>query len=249
LAADLSEAYAEVQERLCAVLVPLKADAAGTPVTACTGWSVRDVVAHHCGAVVDAITGNIAELNGYDLLDQWRDQGIARARDTLTAREVAERAGRPLQSLILEWRDATTALMPIMRGERPFPESVPSIFSGVLVNDVVVHEGDIRSALGLPPIQSGAALALAIMGYGFSLDHRIRALGLAPLILEYDDRQRRFGGDADAGATVRASRYELIRCLASRRAASDIRNYDWKGDPEPYIPILPEYGPVEVSTG
>jgi hypothetical protein len=197
--------------------------------------------------VVDAITGNVAELNGSDLLYQWRDQDVARARDSLTGREVAERVGRSLPSLVEEWRDATTALMPIMRGERPFPEPVPSIFSGVLINDVVVHEGDIRLALGLQPVERGAALSLAIAGYGFSLDYRIRALGLAPLMLEYDDRQRRFGGDADVGATLRASRYELIRCLASRRAASDIRNYEWTGDPEPYIPILPEYGPVATG--
>jgi hypothetical protein len=139
--------------------------------------------------------------------------------------------------------------MPIMRGEQSFPEPVPLIFSGVLINDVVVHEGDIRSALGLPPVQQGAALSLAIMGYGFSLDRRIRELGLAPLVLEYDDRRRCFGGNADPGATLRASRYELIRCLASRRAAAEIRNHDWTGNPEPYIPLLPEYGPVETSTG
>ena len=87
------------------------------------------------------------------------------------------------------------------------------------------------------------------MGYGFSLDYRIRVLGLAPLILEYNDRRRRFGGDADPGATLRASRYELVRCLASRRTANDIRNYNWTGNPEPYISILPEYGPVATSTG
>jgi uncharacterized protein (TIGR03083 family) len=239
----------EVRERLCAVLVALADDITRTPVAACPGWSVRDVVAHHCGAVVDAVSGNIAELNGFDLLDQWRDKDVARARDELTGREVAERAGRSMTSLVEEWSDATAALVPIMRGERPFPDPVPSMFTGVLINDVVVHEGDIRSALALEPVQRGAALSLTITGYGFSLDHRIRVLGLAPLILEYDDRQRRFGGDADPGATLRASGYELIRCLASRRAAIDIRNYDWAGDPEPYIPILPEYGPVEASTG
>jgi uncharacterized protein (TIGR03083 family) len=246
---DLWEAYSEVSQRLCAVLVALGEDEGRTPVAACPGWSVRDVVAHHCGAVVDAVSGNIAELKGFNLFDQWRDQDVADARDALTRREVAERAGRSLRSLVEEWSVATAGLVPIMRGERPFPEPVPSIFTGVLINDVVVHEGDIRSALALEPVQDGAALSLAIMNYGFSLDYRIRVLGLAPLVLEYDDRRRRFGGDADPGATLRASRYELVRCLASRRTANDIRDYDWTGNPEPYISIVPEYGPVATSTG
>jgi uncharacterized protein (TIGR03083 family) len=246
---DLSEAYTEVSQRLSVVLVALEEDESDTPVAACPGWTVRDVVAHHCGAVVDAVSGNIAELKGFNLLDQWRDQKVADARDALTGREVAERAGRSLRSLVEEWSEATAALVPIMRGERPFPEPVPSILTGVLINDVVVHEGDIRSALALEPVQHGAAMSLAITGYGFSLDYRIRLLGLAPLILECDDRRRSFGGGVDPGATLRASRYELVRCLASRRTANDIRNYDWTGNPEPYISILPEYGPTATSTG
>jgi uncharacterized protein (TIGR03083 family) len=239
---DVSAAYVEAQERLCAVLVNLDEEDAGMPVPACPGWSIRDVVAHHCGAVVDTLTGNLSELGGANLLDQWRDQDVADARDALTGREVAEREGRSLQSVLEEWKDATVALLPVLRGERSFADVVPPIFSGVLVNDVVVHEGDIRLALGLEPVQEGAALSLALVGYGFSLDSRLRTLGLRPLVLAYDGKQRQFGGDTKPGATLRASRYELVRALASRRSATQIRGYEWTGDAEPYIPVLPEYG-------
>src|SRR3954447_22680813 len=104
---DVSAAYVEAQERLCAVLVNLDEEDAGTPVPACPGWSIRAVVAHHCGAVVDTLTGNLSELAGANLLDQWRDQEVADARDALTGREFAERAGRSLQCLLDEWKDAS----------------------------------------------------------------------------------------------------------------------------------------------
>jgi uncharacterized protein (TIGR03083 family) len=247
---DMSLAYTEVQERLCSALEDLAEARADTPVPACPGWSVRDVVAHHCGAVVDVVTGNDPEFfGGFNLLDQWRDDDVARARDDLTSRQVAEREGRSLRSLVREWREATAALLPIMRGEQPFPEPVPSIFGGILINDAVVHEGDIRFAVGLDRAPAGAALSLALLGYGFSLDYRIRTLGLPPLVLAYDGKTRQVGGEGDPGATVSATRFDLVRTLASRRTAAEILSLDWSGNPEPYVPILPEYGPVRTSTG
>lgn len=247
---DMSLAYTEVQERLCTVLEDLNEARADTPVPACPEWSVRDVVAHHCGLVVDVVRENTPEFFGsFNLLDQWRDESVARARDDLTGRQVAEREGHSLGSLINEWREATVALLPIMRGEQSFPEQVPSIFSGVLINDVVVHEGDIRIAIGLDQAPAGAALSVALRGYGFSLDYRIKTLGLAPLVLAYDGKTLQFGGEGDPGAKVSATRFDLVRTLASRRTAAEITSLDWSGNPEPYVPILPEYGPVRTSTG
>jgi uncharacterized protein (TIGR03083 family) len=244
--ADLFDAYSEAHERLSAVLDDLNEEQANTVVGACPGWSVRDVVAHHCGAVIDSVTGNFSELASAELLEQWRDPQVAHARDTLTARQVSERTGRSLTSLVREWRDATARLAPMMRGEQAFPGSVPAIIRHVLINDVVVHEGDIRSALGLGPVRDGVALSVALAGYSFSLDYRLQQVGLRPLLLEYDGKQRRVGGDGEPGATLRSTRYELVRCLASRRTATEILTYDWSGDAKPYVPVLPEYGPLRA---
>lgn len=247
---DMSLAYTAVQERLCIVLEDLDEARANTSVPACPEWSVRDVVAHHCGLVVDVVSENTPEFfGGFNLLDQWRDEDVARARDELTGRQVAEREGRSLMSLVSEWREATVALLPIMRGEQSFPETVPQIFGGVLINDLVVHEGDIQIALGLDQAPAGAALSVAVRGYGFSLDYRLKTLGLAPLVLAYDGKTRQFGGEGQAGATLTATRFDLVRTLASRRTAAEIISLDWSGNPEPYVPILPEYGPVRTSTG
>lgn len=247
---DMSLAYTEVQERLCTVLNDLDEVRASIQVPACPEWSVRDVVAHHCGLVVDVVSENTPEfVGGFNLLEQWRNQDVARARDDLTGRQVAERQGRSLESLINEWRAATAAILPIMRGEQPFPERVPPIFSGVLINDLVVHEGDIRIALGLGQAPAGAALSVALRGYGFSLDYRLKTLGLAPLVLAYDGKTRQLGGEGVPGATLSATRFDLVRTLASRRTAAEIFNLDWSGNPEPYVSIMPEYGPVRTSIG
>ena len=242
---DMSLAYTEVQQRLCALLEDLGETRAKILVPACPEWSVRDLLAHHCGLVVDVVSENTPEFfERFNLLDQWRDDDVARARDDLSGRQVAERQGRSLESLINEWRAATAAILPIMRGEQSFPNGVPPIFSSVLINDLVVHEGDIRIALGMGQAPAGAALSVALRGYGFSLDYRLKTLGLAPLVLAYDGKTRQLGGEGDPGATVCATRFDLVRTLASRRTAAEILNLDWSGDPDPYVSIMPEYGPV-----
>jgi hypothetical protein len=122
------------------------------------------------------------------------------------------------------------------------------MFGVVAINDVVVHEGDVRFALGLDQVVNGDALSLALSGYGFSLDVRLREVGLRPIALAYDDKQRRFGGDSEVGATVRATRFDFVRTLASRRTREQILALDWSGDPEPYLSVLPEYGPTDIRS-
>ena len=244
---DIADAYAEVQQRLVGVVLDPKTQA-DTPVPACPAWRVRDVVAHLAGSVVDVTTGHAPELyEGFNLFDQWRDQDVAQARDAITARQVAERQGRAIDSLVDEWRQATEALVPMLRGEQPFPSPFPPYIGGGLVSDLVVHEGGIRAALGLNRAPECAALSLALAGYGFSLENRIRILGLPALVLAYDGKERRLG-EGDVGATVRADRYDLVRTLAGHRTRDQILALDWEGEPGPYLDILSEYGPVTTST-
>lgn len=244
---DIVAAYVEVRERLLRVVLDPAIDVE-TPVPACPAWLVRDVVAHLAGGVVDVTTGHAPEFfAGMNLLDQWRDEKVARARDALTARQVQERRDSSMATLADEWRRASERLVPILRGETPVAPPLPPFVGAVLVNDIVVHEGDIRAALGLARAPETAALSLALAGYSLSLDHRIRALGLPALILGYAGKDRRLG-EGEAGATVRADRHELVRTLAGRRTRDQILALDWDGNPYPYLDIMSEYGPVTTST-
>lgn len=238
---DIADAYVEVQQRVIGAVIE-HAAGADTAVAYCPGWSVHDVVAHLTGYAVDVTTGHIPEfVEGLNLFEQWRDERVARARDAATARQVAERKDRSMRALADEWTGATAALIRMIRGEDAFPPSLPPFIDRLLLNDVVVHEGDIRSALGLTHAPADAGLSLALAGYSYSLGYRLGALKLPALVLAYDGKERQVGV-GEVGARVHADRYELLRVLAGRRTPDQMRALDWQGDPTPYLGVLSEYG-------
>jgi uncharacterized protein (TIGR03083 family) len=239
---DLADAYAEVQSRLAATVLALDDQQRGTVLTACPDWTVADVMAHLAGGVVDVTSGGAQELRGLNLLDQWRDEAVARARDALTGREVLQRRGRTLESVVDEWRRASTLLFAMLRGEAEFPPDSFLFAGNILTNDVVVHEGDVREAIGLDVAPEGHATSAALQAYAFSLDNRLRVTGLPALALRYESKER-VVGEGVPTASVTASRTTLVRMLASRLAPDEMCDLDWEGDPRPYLAVIPEYGP------
>jgi hypothetical protein len=109
-----------------------------------------------------------------------------------------------------------------------------------------VHEGDVREAVGLGVAPEIYATSAALLAYSFSLDSRIRATGLPAIVLRYGTKER-VVGDGDTAASVSASRTTLVRMLASRLTSDEIRALEWDGDPEPYLAIIPEYGPTKAG--
>jgi uncharacterized protein (TIGR03083 family) len=242
---DALTAYVEVQRRLVDLVGAPGTDLA-VPAPACPGWSAHDVLAHHVGVVVDVAAERLPpELA--DLMEQWRDAGVQAARDTMTQRQVDERRGRSVASLCDEWRTATDAVAPWLRGDVAVPASLPPFLGFVLVNDLIVHETDIRGALGAARAPESPALSLALAAYSFSLEHRIRGLGLPALELAYDGKRRRLG-DEPVGAVLAGDRHELVRVLAGRRDREQVLAMDWDGDPTPFVDVLSEYGPVVAGT-
>jgi uncharacterized protein (TIGR03083 family) len=243
---DIGEAYLEVQGRLIEAVEERDADVSAA-VAACPGWNVHDVLAHHVGVVVDVAREDLGEFGelSFGILEQWRDSQVQRMRDALTARQVEERRDQDVSALVAEWRTATTALLPLLRGEIPVPATLPPFIGVILVNDLVVHETDIRAALGLPRAAASAALSVALAGFSASLENRIRILGLPALVLVYDGKERRIG-EGPVGATLSADRHELVRVLAGRRTREQILGLTWTGDPDPFVGVLSEYGQVTV---
>ncbi|MCT2592041.1 maleylpyruvate isomerase family mycothiol-dependent enzyme [Streptomyces sp. N2-109] len=245
--ADAAESYQHVQERLIAVVTD-PSTTMRTRVPACPAWSVHDVLAHHTGYIADVAAGNFPEFSqGQSILNEWRDAEVARARDAMTARQVTERADRSVESLVTEWQKATPSLLELLSGQRPEAAPFGSLTGSIALNDLVVHETDIRSALGLTRAAESPALSMALAGYGMSLSHRIRSLGLPALVLAYAGMKRRIG-DGEPGAQVRADRHELLRVMAGRRTREQILTLDWEGDPLPYLSILSEFGLADTPT-
>jgi len=241
---DVGAAYVEVMQRLATLMESLSDDELGQLVPACPAWTVQDVLAHHVGVLSDIAAGDLGGLGDPErLLEQWRDADVARDRDELTARQVDDRRGRSVEDLLAEWKDATTKLAPALNGREPMPGGLSPVVAVVAVNDVVVHEGDIREALGLAVAPETVATSLALAGYGASLGLRLRQLQLPAVAFAYGGKTRQFG-EGDPAATVTADRTTLVRLLASRLDEDAIRDLDWSADPSPFIGALPEYGPA-----
>lgn len=237
---DIVAAYEQVQTRLSAVLLAADDAELDSPVVACPGWTVRQTCTHLIATFCESVTGRVAEMAG---LDFFADLDATWARiGQMSARQVSERAAVPVEVLVDEWREALQAAGPMLRDEVPFPAPAPAFASALMINDVVVHEGDIRSALGLTP-QDDEATALALGNYAFLAALRIASAGLPAISLD-DGTRTTVLGQGEPAATLRASRYDLVRVLAARRAREQIRSMSWVGDPEPYVDLLPAYGVV-----
>jgi len=207
-------------------------------VPASPAWTVKDVVGHVTGVAADATGGReFADLN---LLDAWRDPGQAARRDALTAAQVDSRRSLSLAEVLEEWAGHCEALVPMLRGDRPFPVPMPFIDS-IVVADLAVHAQDVRGALGLPGDRESAGVGIAMAGYAAALGLRLRALGLPALRLSYGGKER-IVGHGEPAATIEAERYEIFRALAGRRSTEQIMAMRWTGDPELYLPVIPAYG-------
>jgi len=226
--------YLELQLELVATAV----GGADAPVPACPRWRVGDVLAHVAGLARDAVEGTIPAL---DLLEQWRDDDVAAGRDAMTADQVERAETLGPEEVAGSWRALTPRLAPMLRGDEPFPEPAPFGLPAILVTDLVVHDQDVRGALGRGPAPDGPASALALATYGFGVDYRIRQLGLPALGLRTGPKLRVLG-EGPPSATVSADRFELLRALAGRRSRAQILALSWEGDPGPYVGIMPAYG-------
>jgi len=236
----LDLAYAETKARLVGSIGPPDSPSWSNGVPATPGWSVLDVVAHVTGLAADAANGGMpGDLN---LLEQFRDPEVVAARDAYADGHVIRRRERTPAEIIEEWDAAEPSLLEQLRGERTGPGALPFGFDVVLVTDLCVHADDVAFALGLPPPnRHSAASRVALAGYAFGIDYRIRALGLPGLTLRYDGKERTLG-DEPAAADVAADPWELLRALAGRRSRAQIRALEWTGDSEPYLGLLPAYG-------
>jgi uncharacterized protein (TIGR03083 family) len=236
---DLATTYEETQHTLAGLVGQLADGELSMRVPASPEWSVKDVVAHVTGIAVDISEGSIpSEL---DIVRALSDAEQGAIRDEMTARQVAIRRDRSLTQILEEWQEAMPALLAMIRGERPFPRPVP-FADAVVVTDLGVHTQDVRGALGRPGDRESAAVGVALAAYATALGFKLAAAGLPSLRLRYGTKER-VAGDGEPGATLSGERFEIVRALSGRRSADQILAMEWQGEPEPYVDLIPAYGP------
>ena len=213
------ELYAEGRERLIGLVADLPPDGAGTAVPTCPAWTVKDVLSHCTGICADIIEGR---LDGV-ATDPWTDAQV-RARGERSVAEIVE-----------EWRRTGPQIDAIIDSFGPA--------GAQLLFDVTTHEHDIRLALDRPGARDHEVLDVAL---GFVIDD-LGPFAPRPLRIEADH----LAWDVGVGApdtTLRTDRFTLMRAMSGRRSPDQIRALDWRGDPEPYLPMFAS-GPFSFPEG
>jgi uncharacterized protein (TIGR03083 family) len=121
---DLGKHYERARVRIGELVRPLMADQAATPVQACPGWTVHDVLAHLVGLVEDAIAGRL--------------QGIP--TEEQTDLQVARHYDSSIESMLATWAELSPLFSPVIRDNEIWPA----------VLDACSHEHDMRAALNQP---------------------------------------------------------------------------------------------------
>ncbi|HVH22688.1 MAG TPA: maleylpyruvate isomerase family mycothiol-dependent enzyme, partial [Pseudonocardia sp.] len=125
------EEWTQAQQRVIELVRGLPDERSRIGVPACPAWSVRDLLSHMVGLGADVVAGDEPD----DHNASW------------TARQVEARRDRDVAALIAEWTEIAEPLRNWMRahGTRP-------------LGDVIIHEQDLRGALGVPGAQDTPGL-------------------------------------------------------------------------------------------
>ncbi len=244
---ELEVLYEDTRARIVELVSDLDATADEIDVPACPGWSVKDVVAHLTGNCTDVLNGNIVGV----ATPEW------------TGAQVAARRDWKLGDVLAEWNDVAPKFASML-------DVFPGAYGRQSLGDLVVHEHDLRGALGSPGARDGAALDIAIdVVTRFVAGTGAHVLGLGPLEVRAGSKTwilgtgTRVDGDNDTWrdavgsgtpppevtsppvATVTATSFEWFRAITGRRSARQIRSFDWSGDVDRFLPLF-GYGPFEI---
>jgi uncharacterized protein (TIGR03083 family) len=129
---DLALLYRDTRERVISLVWGLDDGALGTRVPACPKWSVRDVLAHLTGIVVDVTEGRLT----------------GPPADEETAAQVARFKDHDVADILATWSKVAPR----------FEDLIGMVRSWPAVIDVVSHEHDIRGALSFPGARDSEAV-------------------------------------------------------------------------------------------
>ncbi len=188
-------------------------------VPACPDWTVRDLLSHMVGLGADVLDGD--EPDDHDA--GW------------TGRQVTRRQGRDVATLVGEWRALRDDLATWMgeHGTRP-------------LNDVVIHEQDLRGALDRPGARGAPEVAIVRRRMADRFADRV--VDLPPIALVGPGWTWVSHGPPDAAPTrVEADDFDLARALASRRTEAQLRSWTVRGDVGPYLAAFAGLGALPTS--
>ena len=179
-------------------------------------WSARDLLAHMVGVGSDALTGDVPD----DLNPEW------------TQGHIEQRSDSSVEELLTEWEGKAEAIEDVVRTQDTGP-----------LGDVIIHEQDLRGALGQPGARDTLGLDLVRHDMLEMLDDAVEE-SLAPLSLRSTDSDWSWTstGSGAPGAVVEAPLYDLTRAVISRRTEGQLRQWTTTGDVTAYLPAFAHLG-------
>lgn len=207
------------RRRVAALVSGLSGAQLRTPMPSTPDWTARDLLSHMVGVGADVIGGDEPD----DHNSSW------------TQAQVEARADRSVPELLEEWRTVAGPLVAWMQehGSRP-------------LNDVVIHEQDLRGGVGVPGGRESGGLGIVRERMVARFADAVAALPAIALAGEQWSWCSS-GATEDAAVLVRASDFDLFRALTSRRTADQLRAWTERGDVTAYLDAFAGLGPLPAS--
>lgn len=217
---ELLPLYLDTRSRIVDLVRDATPDELDRTVPACPDWTVRQLLTH-CVSMPAAIgAGDLPS----DDLDAWIDAILTARRD------------RTIEELVDEWSTTDDTIATMVGGG-----------GAVLLDDLVVHEHDLRGALGRPDrsrFEAEVFVPRALASCVPELERR----ELGAIEVHHDGRTWR-SHDAEVGWVLETTPWEAVRALYSRRTADELRALGSTADDiEAYIALLDDHLPLPTAT-
>ena len=184
-------------------------------------WRLRDIVAHLAGGTADIVSGNLADVAS----DGWTQAQVDARRDT------------PIGEVLDEWARCSEIVEPMIANFEP-------LMRAMALTDAVTHEHDLRGALSIPGARDADAIAFAFQGVSRAIGAQRGEAGGLRIIHEAGET---VVGSGEPTATVRTSRFEIVRASVGRRSYDQIAAWDWEGDARPQTVVLARFAPPRAT--
>lgn len=208
--AVLAAEYRNARLRMQEIAGELGDDEVERVVDACPAWRVKDLFAHVTGIAVDLGSGNSPAGE----TQAWVD------------RQVEERRNTPLAEVVEEWSRAAPRFEAMI-------EAAPAQLWG-LTYDTVVHEHDLRAAVGRPGARESNGVEVAAeLGLNLVKGDLARA-GLPAVRITIDGREHLVGA-GEPELSWSGSAFDCLRLLGSRRTADEMRRAGFVGDLDVFL--------------
>lgn len=222
--AILATEYRNARLRMQEICGDLDAGDLEGVVDACPAWRVKDLFSHVTGIAVDLSAGNSPAGD----TQAWVD------------RQIDERRNTSLADIVEEWSQAASRFESMI-------EAAPAQLWG-LTYDTVVHEHDLRAAVGRPGARDSDGVKVAAeLGLNLVKGDLARA-GLPAVLISIDGREY-LVGNGEPQLSWSGSAFDCLRLLGSRRTVNEMRQAGFVGDLDSFLAGLLHMELPERSLG